>query len=388
MVRKNLTADIVIVGGGLAGAAAAVGIARLGFTTIHLAPKAPADRRTSALMGPSIKVLVDTGLVDDVSKLGTPLAKIRIIDATNRLLRAPETLFDSTEANIECFGWNFGNQDLLSAFDNVAKTLSNYKKIEVPFSSMSREGDGFSVQLEDGQNIACHLLVGADGKKSAVRAAADITVREKKHRQSALVADLNLERPLDDMSVEFHYPNGPFTLVPAGGNRANLVWIDNAETLNDAVVGGDDALVDIFQTRAQHLFGKLELASSATIFPLSSLTATSTGANGIVLVGESAHAFPPIGAQGLNLGLRDIADLLKLLQTTDRDQSNWADRVSTQYSERRASDLKRTSTMVDMLFQSLLLDFLPMQAVRAGGLWALKIMPHLRKKAFAQGMGA
>lgn len=388
MVKKIISADIIVVGGGLAGTAAAVGIARLGFTTTHLAPKAPADRRTSALMGPSIKVLVDTGLVDDVSKLGTPLAKIRIIDATNRLLRAPETLFDSAEANIECFGWNLGNQDLLSAFGKVAKTLSNYKKIEVPFSSMTQEGDGFSVRLEDGQNISCCLLVGADGKKSAVRTAAGISVREKKHRQSALVADLTLERPLGDMSVEFHYPNGPFTLVPAGENRANLVWIDNAETLNTAVSGNDEALIATFQTHAQHLFGKIELTSPATIFPLSSLTAASTGADGVVLVGEAAHAFPPIGAQGLNLGLRDIADLLELLQTADRDQSNWADRVSTQYSERRASDLKRTSTMVDMLFQSLLIDFLPMQAARAGGLWALKIMPHLRKKAFAQGMGA
>src|SRR5690606_14620004 len=88
----------VVVGGGLAGLAAAVAVARSGLETVHLAPKGPRDQRTSALMMPSVDYLRSAGLIDDPSSVGHPLTQIRIIDATKRLIRAPETLFDSAEA--------------------------------------------------------------------------------------------------------------------------------------------------------------------------------------------------------------------------------------------------------------------------------------------------
>src|SRR5690606_12487299 len=97
--------------------------------------------------------------------------------------------------------------------------------------------------------------------------------------------------------------------------------------------------------------------------------------------------FPPIGAQGLNLGLRDVADLAASLAAVDRGSADWAVRLSADYAERRAHDLSRTGTMVDALFRSLLSDLLPAQAARATGLWALKLVPPLRKRAFELGMG-
>ena len=107
-----------------------------------------------------------------------------------------------------------------------------------------------------------------------------------------------------------------------------------------------------------------------------------------MLVGEAAHAFPPIGAQGLNLGLRDVADLAAILADADRSVPSWAEQVSLHFARRRAADLTRTGTMVDALFRSLLLDMLPGQALRSGGLWALKLVPALRRQAFSLGMGA
>ena len=106
-----------------------------------------------------------------------------------------------------------------------------------------------------------------------------------------------------------------------------------------------------------------------------------------MLVGEAAHAFPPIGAQGLNLGLRDVADLVDALGTSDAAAPDWAERISAAYATRRADDLLRTGGGVEALFRSLLADFLPAQAARAGGLWALKLVPGLRREAIAAGMG-
>lgn len=382
-----LDADAVVVGGGLTGLAAAIALAQAGWTTLHLAPEGPPDRRTSALMMPSVHYLTGAGLIDTPEAVGHALTQIRIIDATPRLLRAPETLFDARDAGLEAFGWNFANLKLTERFAARAATLPNLKTLNASLSAIETTTSGHLLTLSDYTQLRAPFVVGADGKKSLVRSAAGFHAREASFTQSALVCDLTLGRPLDGASVEFHFPNGPFTLVPAGGNRANLVWIDDTATLKAAQNLAPEALIATLLEKSQRLFGSIETLTPTFIFPLSSLTVDTAGHEGVVLVGEAAHAFPPIGAQGLNLGLRDVADLAAIAADTDRAASNSAASASVQYAKRRSADLHRTGTMVDTLFRSLLADMLPAQALRAGGLWALKLSPLLRHKAFAIGMG-
>lgn len=380
-------ADAIVVGGGLAGVAAAIAVAKAGLSTIHLAPAGPPDRRTSALMMPSVDYLRSAGLIDDPAELGHALTQIRIIDATNRLIRAPETLFDAGEAGLAAFGWNFANVELLKRFHGGAAALPLLRTITAGAEALTRDGTMWQVTLGDGRVLTAPLIVGADGKKSLVRASAGITAQERSFAQAALVCDLELARPIGGTSIEFHYPQGPFTLVPAGGKRANLVWIDDADVLQQAKAAGPERLLATFAEKSQRLFGTISMATPAFMFPLSTLTVSVAGTDGVVLTGESAHAFPPIGAQGLNLGLRDVADLAQSLAEIDRGQPDWADAVSRDYAARRAADLARTGTMVDALFRSLLAEMVPVQALRAGGLWALKLAPILRRQAFAVGMG-
>lgn len=379
--------EAVIVGGGLAGVAAAVAVARAGLATLHIAPKGPPDRRTSALMGPSVDYLTASGMIGDPAGIGHPLTQIRIIDATHRLIRAPETLFDAAEAGLPAFGWNFPNVALLEAFKAARARLSNLETRELTLAGIERVGALWQLSLSDGTTLETPFVVGSDGKKSLVRVATEFRAREHGFTQAALVCDLRLSRPLGSTSVEFHYPQGPFTLVPAGGDRANLVWIDDREILKAAQASGAEGLREAFLVRSRRHFGDIELLTPSHMFLLSTLTVPRPGMNGVVLAGEAAHAFPPIGAQGLNLGLRDVADLAAVLADIDRSAPDWAERVSDDYAERRATDLQRTGGMVDTLFRSLLTDFLPAQALRAGGLWALRALPPLRRQAFAIGMG-
>ena len=378
--------EAVVVGGGLAGLAAAVAVARTGLETVHLAPKGPRDQRTSALMMPSVDYLRSAGLIDDPAAVGHPLTRIRIIDATGRLIRAPETLFDSAEAGLPAFGWNFPNVKLTAAFEAARDALPNLTTREVAVTAVEPSPSGSRLTLADGETLDAALLVGADGKKSLIRASHGFRARENGFTQAALVCDLQLGRPIGGTSIEFHYPEGPFTLVPAGDNRANLVWIDDREVLRTAQASGQDGLIATFLEKSQRLFGSIELLTPTHIFPLSTITVDRAGLDGVVLVGEAAHAFPPIGAQGLNLSLRDVADLAAALAAGDR-ATGWATRVSADYAERRAGDLARTGSMVDALFRSLLAEFLPSQALRAGGLWAMRTLPRLRKAAFEVGMG-
>jgi 2-octaprenyl-6-methoxyphenol hydroxylase len=380
------TVDALVVGGGLIGLAAAVAVARTGLKTLHLAPRAPADRRTSALMGPAVDYLRTAGLVDDPAAVGVPLTEIRIIDATNRLIRAPETLFAAAEAGLSAFGWNFPNVRLSEAFASASEGLNNLETSEAALTALAIDDSGATATLATGETVSAALVVGADGKKSPVRTAAGFGVQEHVFEEAALVCDLELGRPLGGTSVEFHYPHGPFTLVPAGTNRANLVWIDERGVLDAARALDADGLNATLRNKAMRLFGRVTAVTPAQVFPLSTLTVDRAGRRGVVLAGDAAHAFPPIGAQGLNLGLRDVADLALAVGSHDRSPG-WAQRVSEDYADRRSADLTRTGVMVDTLFRSLLAEMLPAQAVRAGGLWALKALPALRKQAFAMGMG-
>ncbi len=385
--NKSFTAQAVIIGGGLTGLAVAYGAARSGLDVIHLAPKAPPDRRTSALMMPSVNILKDMGLVHSPESLGAPLQKIRIIDATNRLIRAPEALFDSTEINEAAFGWNFANSALSKQFASQAQGMANLRRLAASASKLHRENGVWTVKTSKGQTITAGLIVGADGKNSLVRKASGIAAREHRHKQSALVCDLELGEPLNGETVEFHYENGPFTLVPAGDHGANLVWIDMEQNLQKLKSASRTTMRNAIWEKSQNLYGKINMKTGAFVFPLVSLQAEAAGKNGVVLVGEAAHAFPPIGAQGLNLGLRDVADLMDSIKKISQHTDNWAELVSADYAKRRKKDIKRTTIMVDMLFKSLLLDALPAQVLRAGGVWALKTLPPLRKKAFRLGMG-
>jgi 2-octaprenyl-6-methoxyphenol hydroxylase len=379
--------DAAIVGGGLAGRVAAIAVAQAGLATLHLAPASPPDRRTSALMAPSVAYLQGLGVVGDPPAFGEPLRQIRIIDATNRLLRAPETLFDSAEAGLAAFGWNFANIALAERCEAAAAMLPNLTTRAEAATDIRIGDEGSTLTLAGGETIEMPLVVGADGRNSPVRRAAGIGVREHAFDHAALVCDLELSRPLLGQSVEFHYPDGPFTLVPAGERRANLVWIDRRAVLDAARSGPVEALATACAEKAAHLFGEMTPVGPAVVFPLATLAVASAGARGAVLVGEAAHAFPPIGAQGLNLGLRDVADLSAALAGADRSRPGWAKALSADYARRRAADLARTGAMVDALFRSLLAGMLPAQALRAGGLWALKLVPGLRQQAFALGMG-
>lgn len=386
--QQPLPTQVIVVGGGLAGLVTAYAVAKTGLEVIHLAPIAPMDHRTSALMTPSVTIMQNLGLVDDPSDIGVALKYIRIIDATSRLIRAPEALFDSAEAGIEAFGWNFANSHLSQQFAPLIKQLNNLTQLDASATAMRKSSHGWCLELSNGKSLQAPLIIGADGKASFVRQSIGINIKQHQHEQSALVCDLTLEHALEGESVEYHYENGPFTLVPAGGDKANLVWVDEGATLNEIKFLPAHDILNLIQKKSKNLFGNLALDTNVFVFPLSSHFAHKMGQDGVVLVGEAGHAFPPIGAQGLNLSLRDVSDLIDCLKQTSTDQAGWAQLVASAYDQRRASDIKRTSTMVDTLFRSLLSDLLPAQAVRAGGIWALKAIPRLRKFAFQIGMGA
>jgi 2-octaprenyl-6-methoxyphenol hydroxylase len=222
-----------------------------------------------------------------------------------------------------------------------------------------------------------------------VRETVGIGVDEWRYDQAAVVCDLRHTLPHHDTSTEFHTPHGPFTLVPlAGGNRSSLVWVDRPEEAQRHAALSDGEIAAEIERRSHFILGSVTLDGPRQVFPLSGMTARAFAANRAMLVGEAAHLFPPIGAQGLNLGYRDVAALGDILdETLGKNGDDPGSPVATAaYDRARRGDILSRTAAVDALNRTLLSDFLPVQALRGLGLFLIDRVPMLRQMAMRQGV--
>lgn len=378
-------AEIAIVGAGLAGQIAAIALARSGRSVALIAPRTTSsDRRTTALMDQSIRFLDRLGLWSQVEPSAAKLSTMQIIDGTERLLRAPTVAFRSSEIGLPAFGWNMPNEALLGALGKAVASENNITVIDGVAQTIGIGTHETVVTLDNGEQISSLFLIGADGRKSKVRDAVDIGVRTWSYPQTAIVLNFAHTRPHGNVSTEFHTPTGPFTQVPLTGDRSSLVWVVTPEQASELVALPLEQLSQRVEERMQSMLGKVTVEDSVQTWPLSSMTAHRFGKGRVALVGEAGHGFPPIGAQGLNLSLRDVIVLTELLGTLTGGPIP-AD-AGNQFDRRRRADVISRSLSVDLLNRSLLSGFLPMQVARAAGLHVLSNVSPLRGLVMREGI--
>ena len=379
------TFDIAVIGGGLAGTAAALAVAQRGYRTALVAPKPSSeDGRTTALMMPSIEMLETLGVWSSVQEGAAPLRAMRIIDATKRLVRAPTVTFHASELDIDAFGYNMPNRPLLDALSKAIDTSGLVSRFPQSAVSLSEQPDYVDIVLDDGTPLSASLVVGADGRNSRVREAAGIAAHDWRYPQTAIVLNFAHEYPHADTSNEFHTEAGPFTQVPLPGRKSSLVWALAPEEAEAKQAMPAEALSQAIEEKMQSMLGKVTVESTVQRFAFSGMIARSFGRGRMLLVGEAGHVFPPIGAQGLNLGLRDVLDFISALDRAGGPTN--AITVSQNYNRARRSDVVSRTASVDMLNRTLLHDFLPVQFLRSGGLAALSAIAPLRVFAMREGM--
>lgn len=385
---QNVRAECVVVGAGPAGLTAAIALASAGVETALVARCTPADDyRTSALLHGSIRALAELGVWERCRSHAAPLRSIRIIDDTGRLWRAPEIEFFAKEIGFDAFGHNIENRFLLDALRARARELASLTWIEHDAKTIEIEDDNVSIRSKGGNLVTGRLAVGADGRHSPCRAAAGVQTRRHEYAQTALTLNFRHDRPHHDRSTEFHTGHGPFTVVPLRGERSSLVFVVDAREA-PAVAGLSAAeMSQEIERRSHSILGKIEVEPGRGIFPLAVETASRFGAGRVVLVGEAAHVVPPIGAQGLNLGLRDAITVGELVASAHRRGGDvGADALTEHYDRMRRADIASRTFAVDLLNRSLLSDFLPLQAVRGLGLFLMKHFPSLRQAAMREGV--
>ncbi|MBA3518491.1 MAG: FAD-dependent monooxygenase, partial [Rhizobiales bacterium] len=339
--------------------------------------------RTAALLQGSVDILSGLDVWPALMDQAAPLKAIRIVDATKRLIRAPEVIFHAAEIGLPAFGFNVPNGELIGALRGQAESLAELTIVPTPAQSVGHDDDSVTVSAED-EAYPARLVVAADGARSIAREAAGISVRGWTHRQSALVATFAIERPHGGVSTEFHIETGPFTLVPLPGDRVSLVWMDRPQQAERTIALDGPALSRLVEERAFSIHGGMQLDSPPALFPLRAALADRFAARRTILVGEAAHRFPPIGAQGLNLGFRDVAALGRVLSRHRGDPGSPA--AVDSYHAARQSDVRGRALAVDLLNRSVLTDFLPVQAARGIGLALASSVPVLRRTLMRQGL--
>lgn len=383
---QEIQTEILVVGGGPTGMAAAIEAASHGHDVLLVAPKAgpESDERTTALMLPAIDLLREAGVWDALKDAATPLRTMRIIDGSHRLVRAPTVSFEANEIDEDVFGYNIPNRALNAALAEAVDGTPGIKRREGMASAATFSDGHATVTLMDGQLITARLVVAADGARSILRETAGIGSRRWSYPQSAVVLSFAHSRPHNNVSTEFHTESGPFTQVPMAGNQSSLVWVVTPQEAERITSTDPSALATEIETRMDSVLGQVSKVTKPQAWPLTGMIAHRFAATRIVLVGQAAHVFPPIGAQGLNLGLRDIADLGKCLPSAGMDPGAAA--VTGRYNRLRVADVASRTGAVHLLNRSLLTGFLPIQLARAAGLGLLGAVKPLRGVMMREGV--
>jgi 2-octaprenyl-6-methoxyphenol hydroxylase len=375
---------VAIVGAGPAGLAVALLLAERGIASTLIGPPAdPGDTRTTALLDGSIRAL--DGIWGTASRYAAPLRVISIVDATGRLLRAGPVSFNAAEIGLDAFGWNIANGDLIRAMEEAVLGTDLISRRKACVEQVHCREDCVSLALDNGDAIVALLAIAADGRASPTRAAAGIGVRQWSYPQVALTLNLRHARPHHDVSIEFHTQSGPFTLVPLPGNRSSLVCVVSADEGRALQALGDDALAIELERRSHSILGRMSVDGSRSLWPMGGLSAERLAAKRVALIGEATHVFPPIGAQGFNLTVRDGVALADIVAGQD---DPGAPAVLEAYARQHRADVTSRTLAVDMLNRSLLTGFLPIQLGRGFALYALGRIGPLRRAAMRQGLGA
>ena len=380
--------DSLVIGGGPAGLTAAIALAETGAKTTLLARRAAyADNRTTALLGASTELLERLDVWRRCRDQAAALQTMRLVDDTGRLIRAPEVRFSAQEIGLEQFGYNIDNRTLMAALEVRAAELPGLTRIDDEAATIDPQDAMVSIQTRQGQTLSARLVIGADGRQSPSREAAGIDVKRRDLHQSALTFNISHSRPHKNISTEFHTPQGPCVFVPLPGNRASVVWVSATKEAQRLMGLSDDELSDAAEKQSHSILGRVRVEAGRNLFPLTIESPRAFASHRVALVGESAHVLPPIGAQGLNMGLRDAADIADIAgQAMSSGEDPGSPQVLARYQSARHSDVTSRMIAIDIANRSLLSDFLHVQSLRAAGLHLLGAFGPLRRLAMREGL--
>ena len=390
--KSPVQCDVLVAGAGAAGLSAAHAFAAQGRKVVvvgkvetHLAG------RTVALFEGSLRFFRALGLWKGLADHAAPMEGIRLIDDTGSIFPTTPKEFRSREIDLDAFGENIDNNALVAELAEAARKNPDITLIEDLIDYFELNFSGAKARTTSGDWIEAKFIVAGEGRNSQARQVAGITVKTWSYPQTALTVLLAHEKPHHNISTEFHKRSGPFTFVPLRGregapHRSSLVWlVSPREALRLQALSPEELAVEI-EDEAHGLLGAVTLDGPLGAWPMGAMKTSRVTGLRMALIGESAHLFPPIGAQGLNLTLRDIANLVDCLEGVDLDEPDKITRALEGYETTRARDIGVRVNGIDILNRSLLVHALPVDFARAFALTFFSAFGPLRRALMREGV--
>ncbi len=388
---NNEYKEIVIAGGGVPALCLSLILSKNGIKSTIIEPFKPSKPedteitgRTVALWQSSINILKKAGIFESIEDISGLLKAMQIIDDSHFPHGSMfDVQFFAHEINLDAFGYNIPAAPLLSFAADIAEKDKN---IDIIYGASVADISDF-VELDNGEKIDANLIIGADGRNSKVRKAKGIDVRRCEYEQSAITCLIEHSKSHNNISTEFHRNGGPFTIVPLKGNISSIVWMENSKEAEKFISMNKHDFIESLQVRTRNLVGEISLKTNPELFPIIGIKSKSIIADKTALIAEAAHVISPIGAQGMNLSLRDVADLSEIIIEAKKlglDISSKS--VLSKYERKRKNDINSRFTMIDGLNRIVSNNLETVRGLRRFGLKAISTIPILKKKVMMEGL--
>jgi 2-octaprenyl-6-methoxyphenol hydroxylase len=329
-VPASLSCDVIVVGGGMAGATLALALRSGGLTpvVIERAPmseqlEATFDGRASAIAFSAFRQWRAIGVARALEPHAQRIEQILVTDARSPGAAATGTTspfglrFDAAEiaerVEGEPLGYMLENRRIRLGLAEGLRASDIEVLAPARLERLRIEPGRALAELADGRIVEAPLAVAADGRGSMVRKVAGIGVVGWPYRQSGVVATVDLERPHGGVAYEHFLPSGPFAILPLTSDRASLVWTEGTRQAEALMAASPEAFQAYLDRRFGEFLGRARAQANRFNYPLSLELAERMSAPRVALIGDAAHGVHPIAGQGLNLGLKDIAALAQVL---------------------------------------------------------------------------
>lgn len=387
--RRNVH-DVAVVGAGMVGAALALKLAHEGFDVAVVEPRALApwrvdddvDLRVVALAPSSVALFDAIGVWKTIGAArACPYRRMHVWDAL-----APGTLdFDSADDGTATLGYIVENRLIQYT---LWQALQGDPRITVQCPSRvaatAIDGERRTLELDDGSRISARLVVAADGGDSVLRELTGIATRDRDYAQRAVVAHVTTTRPHEATAWQRFLPKATIAFLPLSDGRSSIVWSAPEAEAARLLALDDATFCSELGAAFDFRLGTIVSTTARAAFPLRLRLAERYVAERFALVGDAAHIVHPLAGQGVNLGLRDVGELVDMAgaeRAAGRDFA--AASALRRYERRRRSDNVLSAQAFDAIQRVFGSDAMELAALRGAGLALVDRIAPL-KRLFAR----
>ena len=382
--------DVVVIGGGLAGASCALSVAKTNPTLNIAVVEAnqvtgdyhPSfDDRSIALAQQSVEYLQSLNLFEQNAPYTAAIKKVSVSDRGH---------FGKAHINCDEFAKpSLGYVVEVNPFGRALHLRLTQSNITLlcpdSVTAIEQTLHSNTLTLQSGEQLNAALLVIADGAQSPTRSLLGLGFNTQPYEQGAIIANVEVAGGHNNHAFERFTQNGPMALLPMSNNRYSLVWCMRQDQVEQDMALNEQDFISALQSAFGYRGGQFTKVGMRTSYPLVYGQVESLTAHRTVVIGNAAHAIHPIAGQGFNLGLRDVQVLSNLIANSQHDLGSYA--FTREYSKKRSDDIKTVMSLTDALVRLFSNSSRVLALGRSIGLFSMDLFPALKAPLAKQLMG-